>query len=47
MQTLPSDALFLPLDPVSDFSEELLLQLAAQQKSRKKWLLIQPVSNTS
>ena len=47
MQTLPSDALFLPLDPASNLSEELLHQLAAKQKSRKKWLLIQPVSNTS
>ena len=47
MQTLPSDALFSSLDPASVSSEELLHQLAAQQKSRKKWLLIQPISNTS
>ena len=47
MQILQSETLVSPLGPTSDFSEELLHQLAAQQKSRKKWLLIQPVSNTS
>ncbi|MEI7826147.1 MAG: radical SAM protein, partial [Chlorobiaceae bacterium] len=47
MQILQSETLVSPLGPTSDFSEELLRQLAAQQKSRKKWLLIQPVSNTS
>ena len=47
MQTSPSDTLIAPLDPVSDSAEILLHQLAAQQNSRKKWLLIQPVSNTS
>ncbi len=29
------------------YSEEHLKQLASEQKSRKKWLLVQPVSNTS
>ena len=29
------------------YSEENLQQLASEKKSRKKWLLIQPVSNTS
>ena len=43
MQILPSDTLVSPLDP----AEELLHQLSTQQRSRKKWLLIQPVSNTS
>ncbi len=44
MQTLPSNALISSLDPASVSSEELLHQLAAQQKSSKKWLLIQPMS---
>ena len=43
MPTLPSDTLLTPPDP----AEELLHQLAREQRSRKKWLLIQPVSNTS
>jgi bacteriochlorophyllide d C-12(1)-methyltransferase len=47
MQIVQSETLVSPLDPASEFSEELLHQLVAQQKSRKKWLLIQPVSNTS
>jgi bacteriochlorophyll C12 methyltransferase len=47
MQIVQSEPLVSPLDLTSDFSEALLHQLAAQQKSRKKWLLIQPVSNTS
>ncbi|UZJ42763.1 B12-binding domain-containing radical SAM protein [Prosthecochloris sp. SCSIO W1101] len=29
------------------YSEDHLKQLASEQKSRKKWLLVQPVSNTS
>ena len=47
MQTLPSDTLISPLTPAIDPDEALLHQLASQQKSRKRWLLIQPVSNTS
>jgi len=47
MQTSPSNTVVSPLGSPSDFSGELLHQLAAQQKSRKKWLLIQPISNTS
>lgn len=47
MQIIQSETLVSPLDTASNSSEELLHQLAAQQKSRKKWLLIQPVSNTS
>jgi len=47
MPTLQSDTFVSSLDPASLYSEEFLDQLAAQQKSRKKWLLIQPVSNTS
>jgi bacteriochlorophyll C12 methyltransferase len=47
MQTIQSETVVSPLQSGSDFSEELLHQLAAQQKSRKKWLLVQPVSNTS
>ncbi len=47
MQTSPSNTVVSPLGSPSYFSEELLHQLAAQQKSRKKWLLIQPISNTS
>ena len=47
MQTVQSETLVTPFGSTFDSSEELLRQLAAQQKSRKKWLLIQPVSNTS
>ncbi len=47
MQTLPSDTLISPLTPAIDHDEALLHQLASQQKSRKRWLLIQPISNTS
>ncbi|EAT58635.1 B12-binding domain-containing radical SAM protein [Chlorobium ferrooxidans] len=47
MQTIQSDTVVSPLQPASDISEEVLHQLAAQQKSRKKWLLVQPISNTS
>jgi bacteriochlorophyllide d C-12(1)-methyltransferase len=47
MQTIQSETVVSPLQSAADISEELLHQLAAQQKSRKKWLLIQPVSNTS
>ena len=47
MQIVQSETPVSPLDTASNISEELLHQLAAQQKSRKKWLLIQPVSNTS
>ncbi|MEI8032201.1 MAG: radical SAM protein [Chlorobiaceae bacterium] len=39
MQTTPSET-----DPSS---AELLQQLAAQQRTRKRWLLVQPKSNTS
>jgi bacteriochlorophyll C12 methyltransferase len=47
MQTIQAETVHTPLQSASDNSEELLHQLAAQQKSRKKWLLVQPVSNTS
>ncbi|TLU83574.1 MAG: B12-binding domain-containing radical SAM protein [Chlorobium sp.] len=47
MQTSQSNSVISPLGSPSDISEEILHQLAAQQKSRKKWLLIQPISNTS
>jgi bacteriochlorophyllide d C-12(1)-methyltransferase len=47
MQIVHSETPISPLDTASNISEELLHQLAAQQKSRKKWLLIQPISNTS
>ncbi len=47
MQTSPSNTVVSPLGSPSDISEELLHQLAKQQKSRRKWLLIQPISNTS
>ena len=47
MQTVQSETLITPFGSNFDSSEEPLRQLAAQQKSRKKWLLIQPVSNTS
>ena len=47
MQTVQSETLITPFGSTFNSSEELLHQLAAQQKSRKKWLLIQPVSNTS
>ncbi|NTW69712.1 MAG: B12-binding domain-containing radical SAM protein [Chlorobiaceae bacterium] len=47
MQTIQSETVVSPLHSASDISEEVLHQLAAQQKSRKKWLLVQPISNTS
>ncbi|NHQ61240.1 B12-binding domain-containing radical SAM protein [Chlorobium sp. BLA1] len=47
MQTIQSETVVSPLQSASDISEEVLHQLAAQQKSRKKWLLVQPISNTS
>ncbi|MCF8381981.1 MAG: radical SAM protein [Chlorobium sp.] len=47
MQTEQSDAVIPPFAPAAGYSEELLQQLASLQKSRKKWLLVQPVSNTS
>lgn len=34
-------------DSPSGYTEEIMLQLAAQNKTRKKWLLVQPISNTS
>ncbi len=47
MQNSPSNTVISPRTSPSDYSEEILQQLARQQKSRKKWLLVQPVSNTS
>ena len=47
MPFIQSETLVSQLNLTSDSPEELLHQLAAKQKSRKKWLLIQPVSNTS
>ena len=47
MQTTPSTIITSPLGAPPDQSEETLQQLAAQQKSRKKWLLVQPKSGTS
>lgn len=47
MPFIQSETLVTPLNLTSDSPEALLRQLAAKQKSRKKWLLIQPVSNTS
>ncbi len=47
MQIVQSETPVSPVNFTSDPSEELFRQLAAEQRSRKKWLLIQPVSNTS
>jgi bacteriochlorophyll C12 methyltransferase len=47
MQSLSSNTVDASSGPSADFSEDLLHQLAAQQKFRKKWLLVQPISNTS
>ncbi len=47
MPFIQSETIVSPLDLTSDSPEAILHQLAAKQKSRKKWLLIQPVSNTS
>ena len=47
MPFIQSETPVLPLNLTSDLSADLLDQLAAKQRSRKKWLLIQPVSNTS
>ncbi len=47
MQTEQSDTVISSFAPAAGYSEELLQQLASLQKSRKKWLLVQPVSNTS
>ena len=47
MQTSQSETLVSPFDPAAVLSEEILHKYAVQQKTRKKWLLIQPVSNTS
>ncbi len=47
MQTLQSETVVSPFTLSTDSAGELLQQLAAQQKTRKKWLLIQPVSITS
>jgi len=47
MHTIQSETVISSLQSASDISEEVLHQLAAQQKSRKKWLLVQPISNTS
>ena len=47
MQIVQSETPVSSLDPSLDFSEKLLNRLASEQRSRKKWLLIQPVSNTS
>ena len=47
MPFIQSESLVTPLNLTSDSPEDLLHRLAAGQKSRKKWLLIQPVSNTS
>ncbi len=44
MPTFPSDTPLTPLDCASDSSEKQLHQFSVQQKSKKKWLLIQPVS---
>ncbi len=47
MQTSQSETPVSPFDPAAVLPEELLHQYSVQQKTRKKWLLIQPVSNTS
>ena len=47
MQSSPSNTVTSPLAFSSDVSVEILQQLAAQQKTRKRWLLVQPVSTTS
>jgi len=47
MQTSPSTTVVSPPGSHIDASEAQLHQLAAQHPSRKKWLLIQPKSNTS
>ena len=47
MQIVKSETPVSPVNFTSDPSEEIFRQLAAEQRSRKKWLLIQPVSNTS
>ncbi len=44
MQTIQSETVPSPFDPSP---EELLQQLASQQNRRKRWLLVQPMSNTS
>jgi bacteriochlorophyllide d C-12(1)-methyltransferase len=44
MPTTPSESVLSPFIPAS---EEHLNQLAAKQKSRRKWLLVQPKSGTS
>ena len=47
MSTLPSDTFLSSLDSTSDSSEKPLHQFPVVLKSKKRWLLIQPVSNTS
>ncbi len=47
MPFIQSETTVSPIDLTFKVAEELLRQLAAEQRSRKKWLLIQPVSNTS
>ncbi|MBN1278926.1 MAG: B12-binding domain-containing radical SAM protein, partial [Chlorobiaceae bacterium] len=47
MQTEPAEIVTAPFAPAAGYSEDLLQQLASRQKFRKKWLLIQPKSNTS
>lgn len=47
MQFEHSEIAVTPFTPPTGYSEELLQQLASQQKTKKKWLLVQPKSNTS
>ncbi|MEI7708372.1 MAG: B12-binding domain-containing radical SAM protein, partial [Chlorobium sp.] len=47
MSTSPSDNFSSPLDLTADLSEKPLHQFPVVLKSKKRWLLIQPVSNTS
>lgn len=47
MQTEQAEIVTAPFAPAAGYSEELLQQLASRQKSEKKWLLVQPKSNTS
>jgi len=47
MQTAPPDTLTVPSDTTAVSPEEILQQLARQQKTRKKWLIVQPMSTTS
>jgi len=47
MQTVQAETITAPFATTSVSPEDILQQLVRQQKTRKKWLIVQPMSTTS